>query len=183
MSDAELIERYKLGNEGAFEELLERYKLPLFSYILKMVRNKTVAEDIFQEVWFQIIKLLPRYNEQNKFSALLFKIAYSKVIDYVRKNHRILQHRSERILQRRSEVISRSQSDIEKGIEKEELLSLLNKAAMELPPKQKEVFLLRQHSGLAFKEIAGMLGCPLNTVLARMHNGVLNLRKSLKEVK
>jgi len=54
---------------------------------------------------------------------------------------------------------------------------------MELPAKQKEVFLLRQHSGLSFKEIAGILDCPLNTVLARMHNAILNLRKTLKEEK
>jgi len=177
---AELIKSYKEGNNEAFEILLGKYKLSLFNYILRMVGIKEVAEDIFQDVWIQVIKVLPRYREQNKFSSLLFKLANSKSIDYLRKNKRDLQCGGKvEGVQYRSEVTSSMQS----LIEKKEILSLLNNTVMELPAKQKEVFLLRQHSGLSFKEIAGILDCPLNTVLARMHNAILNLRKTLKEEK
>ena len=175
LSDAELIKNYKAGNEGAFEVLLSRYKLPLFNYILRMVRSKDVAEDIFQDVWIRIIKLLPKYKEQNKFSGLLFKLANSKSIDYLRRNKRNLQVKGT--------LESRSYRNVEKDIEKRELLSLLNSAVMELPAKQKEIFLLREHTGLNFREISKMLDCPLNTVLARMRNAIISLRRVLKEGK
>ncbi len=175
LNDAELIREYKSGNDKAFETLLSRYKLSLFNYILKMVGNKDVAEDVFQDVWIQIIKIFSKYKEQNKFSAFLFKIAHFKSIDYLRKN--------KRNLQKEEKPLPYSRNNMEKDIEKKELVYLLNNAVMNLPAKQKEIFLLRQHTELNFREISKMLNCPLNTVLARMHNAILNLRKILKEKK
>ncbi|MCK4352995.1 sigma-70 family RNA polymerase sigma factor [candidate division WOR-3 bacterium] len=171
-SDAELIKNYKLGDEESFEKLLCKYKGPLFNYILKMIGNKTISEDIFQDVWLNIIKSLHRYKERNKFSAYLFKLAHSRTIDHLRKQkHEIQVARG---------FIPRYSLSPHEAIYKKELISILNNAVSKLSLKEKEVFLLRQHTEMTFKEIALMLKCPLNTVLGRMHNAILNLRKTFK---
>ena len=88
--DVHLIEDYKNGDNSAFNELFYRYKLPVFNYIKRMVKDKEVAEDIFQEVFLRVIKGLQHYKEKGKFSAWLFKIAHSLTMDYFRKKSVIL---------------------------------------------------------------------------------------------
>lgn len=167
-NDAELIERYKSGDDTAFEELLYKYKNQVFGYILKMVRNKAMAEDVFQNVWLNVIKYLPRYDERNKFPAFLFKIAYSKTMDYLRKDKYFV-------------PVFENIPDTSNLNSQNEMYDSLKIAISKLPEKQKEILLLRQESNLTFKEIAKLLDCPINTVLARMHNAVLSLRKMLKK--
>lgn len=175
-SDAKLIEKYKSGDTAAFEELLYKYKNQIFSYILRMVKNKTVAEDIFQDVWVNTLKYLPRYDERNKFSGFLFKIAHSKTMDYLRKDRNF-----EELPENLPDNSWHDTTLREHPLEKAELYNNLNLAIENLPAKQKEILLLRQESDLSFKEIAKMLDCPINTVLSRMHNAVLSLRKIMKK--
>lgn len=174
IEDAELIRNYKLGNEKAFEQLLYKYKGPLFNYIKKMVGNRTVAEDIFQDVWLKVIKALPRYKERGKFTAWLFKLAHAQTIDYLRRQ------KLDTFAPDELERLPAAGHSLEEDIEKKELISMLNMAVEKLPGKQKEVFLLRKHTDFSFKEIAYILGCPLNTALSRMHNAIINLRKIIK---
>lgn len=173
LDDAQLIREYKAGNEHCFEKLLSRYKAPLFNYVIKMVKDRTIADDIFQNVWIAMIKFLPRYKEQNKFAPFIFKLAHSKIIDYFRKS------KYEIII---DDFEPAEETNIDTNLEKEELISILNNKISRLPVEQREVLLLRQQTELTFKEIAQILDCPLNTVLSRMHNAVLHLRKVIKNV-
>lgn len=173
--DEYLIERYRNGDEDAFRKLLYKYKVPIFTYILRMVKNKTIAEDIFQDVWIKIINILPKYREEGKFNSLIFKVAFSKCTDYLRKNKKEIKlHKS---FSDPSDPI-----DLQKEIEKKDLLTHINNAVENLSIEQREVFLLRQYSNLTFKEISKILNLPLGTVLSRMHLAMLSLRESLKEL-
>ena len=97
----------------------------------------------------------------------------SRIIDYLRKS------KYEIII---DDFEPAEETNIATNLEKEELISILNSTVSRLPVEQKEVFLLRQQTELTFKEIAQTLDCPLNTVLSRMHNAVLHLRKVIKNV-
>lgn len=183
--DVHLIEDYKNGDNSAFNELFYRYKLPVFNYIKRMVKDKEVAEDIFQEVFFRVIKGLRHYKEKGKFCAWLFKIAHSLTMDYFRKKSVIL---TRQLTGKNLNPLANGQLEngdpsadgMDQELEKEEAISILNNAVEDLPLKEKTIFLLRQHTELTFKEIAGMLEIPLNTALSYMHNSIIKLRKVIK---
>jgi len=181
LTDAQLVVEYRNGNARAFDFLIDRYKRPLFSYLGRVVGEKETAEDMFQDVFIKVIKNIKNYNESGKFHHWLFKIASNLVIDYGRRNHKKTQ-----IFQQVSD------SDFEKApsgsitipsqkIEHKEIRVMLDEAIQKLPEEQKQVLLLREHSGLTFKEIASILDRPLNTVLAQMRYALLSLRKNLEK--
>ncbi len=174
--DVHLIEDYKNGDNSAFNELFYRYKLPVFNYIKRMVKDKEVAEDIFQEVFFRVIKGLRHYKEKGKFCAWLFKIAHSLTMDYFRKKSVILNPLANGQLENGDP----SADGIDQKLEKEETISILNNAVGKLPIKERTIFLLRQHTELTFKEISCMLEIPLNTALSYMHNSIIKVRKAIK---
>jgi RNA polymerase sigma-70 factor (ECF subfamily) len=172
LEDDQLVEDYINGDEKAFEKLFHKYKIRIFNFIYRMIGDRMIAEDILQEVFLKVIKWLPRYHKEGKFSGWLFSIANSITLDYIKKRKRIVP------IQEVERIPDLALSPRHQ-IEEDEKIELIEKAVKNLPLKQRQIFLLRQHTDLKFKEIAEMLGCPLNTVLARMHNAILNLRRTL----
>lgn len=187
LSDEKLVEIYKKGgSQEAFEILLERYKLPLYSYIIKMISDRAEAEDLFQEVFIKVIKGLPCYQSRDKFKSWIFKIARNMTIDYLRKNkNKKTCSIDEKIQVEKSkdftikDLLPSKDYGPEKILEKKELKENLIKSLEELTTEQKEVFLLRHDLGFSFKEITELLNCPLNTALGRMHQAIKKIRKSL----
>lgn len=178
-TDAQLIRSYGNGRDRAFLKLYTRYERPLFSFILKFVNHRESAEDVFQQTWIKVINGLPNYEEKGKFSSWLFGIAHRCCIDHARKVSRA------RIDGRTS---SAGMDTLEHGgpapdgaLEAQEKREWLKGAIDRLPVEQKEVLLLRLHAEMPFKEIAEMMGSPLNTVLGRMHYAVQNLKKMVVE--
>lgn len=178
-ADAKLVRIYLSGNDRAFENLFKRYERPLFSFILKFVRDRQIAEDIFQQTWIKVLNGLTGYEEKGKFSSWLFGIANNCCIDHSRKETR--SKVDDRASAEGMDLLEGDDCDPESTFLKQEETEWLEKAIQTLPIEQKEVVLLRLHGQLPFKEIARVLGSPLNTVLGRMHYAVCNLRKMVDQ--
>ncbi len=169
-----LIDKIKKGDSKAFEKLIKNYERKLFGYILKMVKIREEAEDLFQETAIKIWRGIENYDEKKRFSSWLFTIAHNGIIDYYRKN-RILFGSADEIVPQDSQAPQ--QNIIEKNEEKE----FVKKTVEFLPAKQREVFLLRLNGGMTFKEIAKLLDEPLNTVLSHMNYAVKKIKKNAEK--
>lgn len=183
LTDDLVLRRFKNGDYKAFDAIVERYQKPLFTYLMRLVGEPQIAEDIFQDTFLKVMKGLKNYQEQGKFGKWLFGIAHHLAIDYLRREQRQQQIFSNNVGDFDHDFDNENISELnllpDRNIEQKELKQILNNAVDRLSNEQKEVFLLREHSELTFKEIAELLNRPLNTVLAQMRYALLNLRKIL----
>jgi len=172
--DAELICAYLRGDGRAFEILYHRYKRQFYGYLNNLLRGSSIdPDDVFEETWLKVIDKLPKYRDEGRFSAWLFRLGHNIFIDKVRKNGSAVMQSIDRgdmpeLPEPEHRQPSSEMENIELGRE-------IEKAVQSLPAEQREVFLLRQQE-LSFKEIAEIQNCPVNTVLSRMHYAVKNLR-------
>ena len=183
LSDEQLVKNYANGDSDAFDTLLARYQQKIYSYILFLVHDDEVADDLFQETFMKAIVTIRqgRYVESGRFSAWLTRIAHKLVIDKYRQD-------------RNSNVISNDASDadlfndvslsditVEMKMITEQSLTDVGRLLKELPDNQKEVLYMRFYQDLSFKEIADATGVSINTALGRMRYGLINLRKMVSE--
>ena len=183
LSDEQLVKNYANGDSDAFDTLLARYQQKIYSYILFLVHDAEVADDLFQETFMKAIVTIRqgRYVESGRFSAWLTRIAHNLVIDKYRQD-------------RNSNVISNDASDadlfndaslsditVEMKMITEQSLTDVGRLLKELPDNQKEVLYMRFYQDLSFKEIADATGVSINTALGRMRYGLINLRKMVSE--
>ena len=175
----DLVKGLKAGDAGAFERLVRDYGDRLYRFVRRMVGDRD-AEDITQELLLRVHRSIGAYEPTGRFEAWLFTIANNLCIDAVRRR------RPEAAL---SDVDADLGADAFAAprtteapdeIARREVRQALLRAVDRLPVDQRQVFLLREEGGMSFREIAQMLGCPLNTALGRMHYAMENLRKSLK---
>ncbi|MBS3992249.1 MAG: sigma-70 family RNA polymerase sigma factor [Bacteroidetes bacterium] len=178
LSDSRLVESYIEGNEQALEVLIKKHQVRIFNFIYAKVRNREVANDIFQEVFIKVINTLKsgNYTEEGKFLPWILRISHNLVIDYFRKSKRIpaftgtddfdifLVVKDEGLNAENQMIKNQIDSDIVKLIE-------------ELPEDQKEVLNMRIFHDMSFKEIADNTGVSINTALGRMRYALINLRK------
>lgn len=179
--DAERIRAYRNGDDSAFAALYRHYERPLYAFILRFNSTRSQADDLFQQTWLKIIKGLPNYDEQGKFSSWLFGIANNCCIDAVRKQKRTLTTHPGDRQQDVFESMPTESPDPEATTIQNEEKSMMEAALDLIPEEQRQVLLLRIHGEMPFKEIASLLNCPINTVLGRMHYAVRNLRKILEK--
>jgi len=179
--DALLMLRYRHGDAEAFAALYQRYKGPLYRYLLRHVRNAVTASDLFQEVWSRVIATRHRYEPRAKFATFLFSIAHNCAIDLFRRdlNLRTALPAFEGDAPPEPEVPEHQRPDRE--AEFNERQSLLLCAVAELPHEQREAFLLREESGLSIEEIARITEVPLETAKSRLRYAIRKLKKSLDE--
>ncbi len=179
MTDAELVQAYAGGNNEAFDTLLKRYSDKVFSYIIRIVRNDDVANDIFQDTFVKAITTIKqgRYTENGKFSAWITRIAHNLIIDYYR------QEKSENV---RSSDVSEidvfnkkelCEATIEDILINNQLIDDVRTLIQYLPEPQKEVLTMRFYKNMSFKEIAEETNVSINTALGRMRYAVLNMRR------
>ena len=183
LSDEQLVKNYSNGDSDAFDTLLARYQQKIYSYILFLVHDDEVADDLFQETFMKAIVTIRqgRYVESGRFSAWLTRIAHNLVIDKYRQD-------------RNSNVISNDASDadlfndvslsditVEMKMITEQSLTDVGRLLKELPDNQKEVLYMRFYQDLSFKEIADATGVSINTARGRMRYGLINLRKMVSE--
>lgn len=184
VSDEILMVRYAKGDAGAFDELLARHRNPLFGYLCRLLKNRELAEDTFQEVFIRVINSRKRYKQKAKFSTWLYRIAHNACIDALRRES-----------YRKTESLSKSRgNDTELTLEdatpspnpgpdtefeRRQFSEILKKCIDELNPEQREVFVLRQYQNLPFKEIARVTGASESTVKSRMRYALKSLREML----
>jgi RNA polymerase sigma factor, sigma-70 family len=183
MTDEELVALYADGNNAAFDVLLNRYKSRIHSYIYFIVRNRDLAEDIFQETFVKAIVTIKqgRYVENGKFKAWITRIAHNLIID----NYR--QERSENTISNDDveadlfNNVKLCDGTIEDRIIQNQVLSDVKKLVEHLPDNQREVLEMRYYQDLSFKEIAEITGVSINTALGRMRYAILNMRRMASE--
>ena len=179
VTDKELLNRYRDGDVSALEEVVERYRRPLFGFILSMTERREEADEIFQEVWFRVIRKFESYRDDN-FMAWLFRICHNFVVDRARSAKRLVS-----LDQCDNEGISLVDALPAAGpvpasrVADRELGQRIRVAVRQLPPEQREVFLMRAEGELPFKEIARIQGVSINTALARMQYATAKLRMAL----
>ncbi|MFC2712739.1 MAG: sigma-70 family RNA polymerase sigma factor [Segatella salivae] len=184
MTDEELAMHYVNGNNRAFDELLFRHQSKLFSYILFVVRDREIADDLFQETFVKVITKLQegKYSPSGKFSAWMMRIAHNVIMDLYRglKVQKIVDTSDDNDLSNISTNDLYSM-DIESQYVNAQVLKDVKKLMNFLPASQREVVYMRYYQQLSFKEIAEMTNVSINTSLGRMRYAILNLRRMVKE--
>jgi RNA polymerase sigma-70 factor (ECF subfamily) len=174
------IAAYRAGDADALGRLVEHYRRPLFSFILRMMEGHADAEEVFQETWFRAIKNMDRYAEKS-FLSWLFRIAHNLVIDRARRRRPMvdldaMSEDGERALEQQ---IASPGVTPDGQVAGRDIGGRIAAALARLPAEQREVFVLRTEADLAFKEIARMQGVSINTALARMQYALAKLRTEL----
>lgn len=184
LTDEELAMLYVEGSNPAFDELLSRNEVKLFSYIMFMVHDQELANDIFQETFVKVISKLQKheYVANGKFAAWCMRIAHNVMMDMYRDNklQNIVETPDDNDLSKvRDEyiVFDNAENSIVRG----QVLSDVKKMVNLLPPTQREVVFMRFYQKLSFKEIAELTNVSINTSLGRMRYALLNLRRMAKE--
>ena len=184
MSDEQLALAYIDGNNRAFDELLTRNQDKIFSYIMYVVKDEDLANDLFQETFLKVITKLQngQYSDTGKFSWWLTRIAHNVVIDHYRaqKNNRIVEAPKENDL---SNLRSDSAFDVtrENELTNEQILKDVKRLMENLPEQQRDVVYMRFYQELSFKEIAKLTNVSINTSLGRMRYALMNLRKLTRQ--
>ncbi|MDR1436711.1 MAG: sigma-70 family RNA polymerase sigma factor [Candidatus Symbiothrix sp.] len=183
MTDEELVVAYAQGNNATFDILLNRHRSSIYSYIYFIVRNREMAEDIFQETFVKAIMTIKqgRYTENGKFRAWINRIAHNLIIDNYRqeKNEQTISNDECEIDLFNNPKLS--DGTIEDVIVKNQILADVKKLINHLPENQKEVLILRYYQDLSFKEIAEITNVSINTALGRMRYAILNMRRMAEE--
>lgn len=183
MTDEELVTLYAKGNNKAFEVLFSKYEETLFSYIFYLVRNRDLADDIFQETFIKAITTIKRgkYTESGKFRSWISRIAHNLVVDYFRSEQKhclISNDEYEYDLFNNSKF---SDETIETSMVKNQIHSDVKRLVDALPEMQREVLNMRYYNDMSFKEIADKTGVSINTALGRMRYAILNMRRVAQE--
>ncbi|MEZ4720725.1 MAG: sigma-70 family RNA polymerase sigma factor [Flavobacteriales bacterium] len=181
-NDRQLVSQYLAGDESAFETLLRRHKDRVYGYIRTMVRDRQLAEDIFQDVFVKAVTTMKRgqYNEEGKFLPWILRISHNLIIDTFRKNKRFPTVDGGPDFDV-FDVIKDEDKNIDQRIIESQIHGDLRKVIEFLPDEQKEVLKLRLYSGISFKEIAEDTGVSINTALGRMRYALINLRRLIEE--
>lgn len=180
-SDHDIVDRYRHGEVGALEILVERYRRPLYAFILNMTEGREDADEIFQEVWFRVIKKIDRYRKQNFFGWIV-RIARNLIIDRARRRKPGFSLDEEREDGHSAvETFEAAGPHPGDGLEASELGEAIREAVDALPREQREVFVLRVTTEVPFKEIARIQKVSINTALARMHYALNKLRPLLQD--
>lgn len=181
--DQELVKSFVAGNQSSMEVLVNRHKDKVYTYILLIVKDEMLAEDIFQETFIKVIKSLKKgkYHERGIFVSWVIRIAHNLIIDHFRKAKHL-----QTVSNQDSEMdIFNSKKFSDKNVEeilvKEQIENDVKDLIDQLPEDQKEVVLLRHYGGLSFKEISEMTNVSINTALGRMRYALINLRKMIEE--
>ena len=181
-SDADLLRAFVEGNGPAMDQLVGRYRQPLFSWLLGMTANRADAEDLFQDVWVRVIRHAARFNDVS-FRAWLWKIARNLLIDFRRKRKPdvSLDATADEADNPLVDRLTASGAGPAKAVELDDMTERVMRTVATLPDVQREVFLMRVQGDLSFSEIADTLEIPLNTALGRMHDAMGKLKKALAE--
>lgn len=190
VDDRELVTRALRGRESAFRELLERYERPIFSLILRMVRDRSLAEDLAQETFIRAFNALGRYDPRYKFSSWIFKIANNLTIDHLRKRKLDTvsidgsPHATSAEEQAQSRLTVESDGESpQEFVENRELGAQIEEAIGRLRPEYRTAVLLRHVEGYAYEEIAQIMEIPLGTVKTYLHRARHELMGLLEPVR
>ncbi len=183
LTDESLVKGYISGNSRCIDVLIDRHKNKIFTYILVSVKNRELAEDIFQDTIVKVIHSLKagRYSENGKFSSWVMRIGHNLIIDHYRKEKHLSMVSNDNFDFDLFNHPRYSAKSVEDRLVYDQILKDVAELVSQLPESQKRVVELRHYKGLSFKDIAEELGVSINTALGRMRYAIINLRKIAAE--
>ncbi|WP_342374661.1 RNA polymerase sigma factor [Myxococcus stipitatus] len=189
-SDERLMLAFQAGDARAFEALVRRHRTPVFNFILRFVGQRARAEDVLQETWLKVVRSAGEYQAKARFTTWVYTIARNLCVDSARKESYRQAASLESPVKGENGEEGRALSDAlpdsgaspERGAFNARLRPLLERALAALPEEQREVFVLREYSGIPFKDIAEVTGVSENTVKSRMRYALDGLRRRLAEL-
>ena len=181
-NDHLLVSGYLKGNERCLELLIQKHQQRIYTSIIVLVKDKELAEDIFQDTFIKVIKTLRsgRYKEEGKFLPWVIRIAHNLVIDHFRKQKRMPKVRDTddySVL----DTLRVSDENVEQEMISEQIRADVRKLVDKLPFEQREVVIMRHFAEMSFKEISETTGVSINTSLGRMRYALINLRKLIEK--
>jgi RNA polymerase sigma-70 factor (ECF subfamily) len=182
LSDQQLVHLYMGGNSAALSALVLRYKSKLYTSIYLLVKDKYLAEDMFQDVFIRVIDKLKNghYTEEGKFLPWIMRIAHNMCLDHFRKTKRLPIIKTSDdvdIFEMLNFSVKSAEENMITGESRERVRKMLDM----LPEDQREIIIMRHYADLTFKEIAALKDISINTALGRMRYGLINLRKTMVE--
>ena len=181
-SDKELIERYQDGDVHSFELLIGRYQKQVYSYILTLVKDKQLADDVFQDTFVKVIQTIKSkgYKDDGRFVQFAMRIAHNLVIDHFRKENRLPTVESSSEDYNYIDNVPITDHSVEQGMVVDQIYSDLHRMITFLPDEQREVLRMRIFDDMSFKDIADITNVSINTALGRMRYALINLRKMME---
>lgn len=180
---------FRGGDPRAFEQLVLRHRTPVYHFILRLAGHPARAEDLLQETWLKVVRGAQDYQPRARFTTWVYTIARNLCVDSARKESYRRADSLDAPLgagdgegAALGERVPDGGASPERGAHNRRLQPLIEAALRALPPEQREVFLLREYSGIAFKEIAVVTGVSENTVKSRMRYALEGLRRKLAEL-
>lgn len=185
--DQELVNQYINGEESALATLVQRHKRRIFSYIMLTVKDRAVAQDVFQDTFFKVINTLKKgqYNEEGKFLPWVLRISHNLIIDTFRRDKRM-----PTISGGTNEdgegfdifsILPMEDKNAEQSLVQSQIRKDIRKLVEKLPSEQREVLMMRHYYDMSFKEISEQTNVSINTALGRMRYALINLRKMIEE--
>ncbi|MBE0641483.1 MAG: sigma-70 family RNA polymerase sigma factor [Bacteroidales bacterium] len=183
LSDKSLIHRYLTGDEKSLELIILRHKNRVYGYILMVVKDRQLADDIFQDTFIKVINTLKAgaYKEEGKFLQWVMRIAHNLIIDHFRRAKRIPVIDNSRDDFDIFSTIRVLDASVEDRMITDQIHEDIRKLVELLPEEQKEVLKMRHYARMSFKDIAEVTDVSINTALGRMRYALINLRKMIKE--
>ncbi len=188
LDDRELMQRYAEGDERAFTILFERHRRPLYNFILRRCGRRDVADELLQDVFLRIIKSSASYKPTAKFTTWAYTIARNACIDAARSRSRAQLHSLQRTVDgedsgqtHQDRLVDDNARSAGVDSDRHHFRDRLQQALDKLPDKQREVFVLREISGLTFREVAEVVDAAVPTVKSRMRYALETLRGELAE--
>jgi RNA polymerase sigma-70 factor (ECF subfamily) len=180
-SDEELMLHYREGDAGAFDVLYGRHKGGLYRYLLRQCRSAAAAEELFQDVWMNLIRARAAYTVQARFATYLYRLAHNRLVDYYRRNGRVaetsLEDEAGEAIVDPPDERERPQDEI---LDAKRQAGRLMQLIAELPESQREAFLLQQEGGMSVEEIAQATGVNRETAKSRLRYAMARLRKGMQ---
>jgi len=183
VAESELIRNYLNGDHSSLQTLVERHRSRLYSYIMLLVKDKQLADDVFQDTYVKVINTLKQgtYKDEGKFIQWVMRIAHNLVIDHFRKLKKVNFVDSRNNEYDIFDSIRFTDPSIEEQLITLQIHQDVKKLLDFLPEEQREVLHLRCYAGLSFKDIAEQTDVSINTALGRMRYALINLRKMIAE--
>jgi RNA polymerase sigma factor (sigma-70 family) len=187
VDDQELVNLYIKGEESALETLINRHKRRIFSYIMVTVKDRALAEDVFQDTFIKVISTLKKghYSEEGKFLPWVLRISHNLIIDTFRRDKRMPTISGGTNEEGESFDIFSVLGTYDKNVEQEIIQGQIRKDIRKLieclPAEQREVLMMRHYYDMSFKEISEQTNVSINTALGRMRYALINLRKMIEE--
>jgi RNA polymerase sigma-70 factor, ECF subfamily len=181
MDDTALMLRYRDGDVRAFEILYERHKAPLYRYLRRTCHSREVADDVFQEVWSKVIASRGRYEVRAQFNTFLFRIAHNCAIDHFRRAGRRQESGAPSADELAEQLGDAEHERPDAALSESELRSDFRRALDQLPPEQRDVFVLYEESGLSLEDIGKVTGVAMETAKSRLRYALTKLRGALEQ--